>query len=1098
MKKIIAGLLSLSLLIGVLMTSVVAGSRFSDTIGHWAANDIEWAAQNSLTTGAAENMFLPEMTLTRGTYVTFLYRLAALEGLDTDFSQTDTFEDVAADAWYAAAVQWAAEKQIAKGTDASHFSPNAAITREQIAAMNARFLENCTELELFADDTVAGFDDYPSISDYARQDVALNASAKYALMNGSDGCFRPTECATRAEAAAILHRLDNVLTRVSDRVCLGNVKNGTTPMFRFLKTDYITSVNELEGLFYDHLYGETETIRAFDYENGETYADAESFYLEYVGVQLSNNASYLYVFVVINDSYISSLDELHLVLDPKADFQRGDDPDSLIHLVATRTSGAAGLSGHCMGSTDLSCVDMHYANHYADNKQSWEFRIKLNQIGLDEDAYNGIKSCRRMGMNVYATSVGDSAHPERKSYSYVKRSNQTFGLEDAYAFDFFTLNGATATDERQEDLEDTELHPVILTNGEKVGRDDVVEDNGKTKLTAQLARNESEGMQFLLYNGAGATDVSFTVSDLVNDNGEKLESVTTYRQHYIEIVNSIAPGTKLGYLPDAIIPLFDGSDGGYANNKSDILPNQNQGYWITVSSSETQTPGLYTGYVTVSYQEGSDIIIPVEVEVWDITLPTTPSSQTSFDLDLFGYLYKYYVYRNDEVSRSITLSQLPKVYDSRRNVEWNLQMMYYDFFLDYRISSRYIPGTILDASNQADVIELIRTYATDERISAFQLPSFSRGTTIDMSKTAINSTAEIYKVCQELGIADKTFMYLIDEPNEDTAKAQAINRLNYFISQVEIAVGEGTNIPNIVTSDPVRYPTTADIITDWCPNWGKMTKTEMQQLIAQTTAKGNLVWWYTCVGPILPSTTYQIPDSLLSPRVSHWMQHEEGPTGEIYWSSAMWGNHSDTNTIDRDVWNNPCAFNDTTAGDGYLVYPGYWEDGIVNRNIPIPTLRLESIRDGLEDYELLLMMEKKLEGIAARLNLTEQSINDLMNTYYQAIYMTPESGYTTYASFDKDNGDVFLAAREMLAQDILSADDDVVVAVNTLSETKKEIVVYTSEFKKVTVDGEEIAGVNTGDHWVYTLTCGGSRSDIFEKTIVVGDSAYTRILNYKY
>ncbi len=91
------------------------------------AKAVAWAVENGVTKGTAETTFSPDETCTRAQGVTFLYRvlgkLAAAQA---------RFTDVAADAYYANAVNWAAESGVTKGISETLFGPNGACTRAQI------------------------------------------------------------------------------------------------------------------------------------------------------------------------------------------------------------------------------------------------------------------------------------------------------------------------------------------------------------------------------------------------------------------------------------------------------------------------------------------------------------------------------------------------------------------------------------------------------------------------------------------------------------------------------------------------------------------------------------------------------------------------------------------------------------------------------------------------------------------------------------------------------------------------------------------------------------------------------------------------------
>lgn len=90
-------------------------------------NAVLWAVKNGITAGTSAARFSPEDTVTRDQAVTFLYRFAG----SPDVSGGNAFRDVLGDAYYASAVQWAVSKQVTNGTGATTFSPGAPCTRAQ-------------------------------------------------------------------------------------------------------------------------------------------------------------------------------------------------------------------------------------------------------------------------------------------------------------------------------------------------------------------------------------------------------------------------------------------------------------------------------------------------------------------------------------------------------------------------------------------------------------------------------------------------------------------------------------------------------------------------------------------------------------------------------------------------------------------------------------------------------------------------------------------------------------------------------------------------------------------------------------------------------
>ena len=87
-----------------------------------------WAVENGITKGTSDTTFSPDVKCTRAQIVTFLWRAQKSPAV----ASVNVFTDVAADAYYADAVNWAVAKGITSGTSAATFSPNADCTRAQI------------------------------------------------------------------------------------------------------------------------------------------------------------------------------------------------------------------------------------------------------------------------------------------------------------------------------------------------------------------------------------------------------------------------------------------------------------------------------------------------------------------------------------------------------------------------------------------------------------------------------------------------------------------------------------------------------------------------------------------------------------------------------------------------------------------------------------------------------------------------------------------------------------------------------------------------------------------------------------------------------
>ena len=171
----------------------------------WFYDDVAFVYENGLFSGTDSRSFSPNASMTRAMLVTVLYRL---EGEPTVTGRS-SFTDVRSGAYYEKAVIWAAANGIVTGTDSTSFSPDAKVTREQLAAILYRYAQY-RKLDTDASAKLNSFTDAGSVSAYASE--ALGWAVSEGLINGASGKLMPKGDATRAQVAAILHRfVKNVL-----------------------------------------------------------------------------------------------------------------------------------------------------------------------------------------------------------------------------------------------------------------------------------------------------------------------------------------------------------------------------------------------------------------------------------------------------------------------------------------------------------------------------------------------------------------------------------------------------------------------------------------------------------------------------------------------------------------------------------------------------------------------------------------------------------------------------------------------------------------------------------------------------------------------
>lgn len=182
--------------------SAPVGGKFTDTVGHWAADTINAMVDAGIVNGMTETTFEPDASITRAQFTKLV---VAAMGLDTSAAYTGACTDVA-NGWYAPYVQ-AAEtaglidaNMVAGGT----FLPDQPINREEMASLVVNAAK-AKSLDATGGET-AQFTDKANISAWA--DAYVAGAVKLGIVNGmDDGSFAPKADATRAQGATMISRL---------------------------------------------------------------------------------------------------------------------------------------------------------------------------------------------------------------------------------------------------------------------------------------------------------------------------------------------------------------------------------------------------------------------------------------------------------------------------------------------------------------------------------------------------------------------------------------------------------------------------------------------------------------------------------------------------------------------------------------------------------------------------------------------------------------------------------------------------------------------------------------------------------------------------
>lgn len=214
-KKLLSFILAASLMVGsVPISSFAATLPFEDVpTTAWYYGAVEQAYKEGLFKGVSETEFDPEGTMTRGMFVTVLANMTS-DYDETTYAGDPVFDDVAANNWFAAPVNWAIEHELTEGIGDNLFDPEGKVTREQMAMFMYKYAIASGNDLTFTEGASATFVDAASVSSWAK--TAVDWAVTHKVINGDDNNrLNPGDDTQRCEVAQVAINAKGVLTNTS-------------------------------------------------------------------------------------------------------------------------------------------------------------------------------------------------------------------------------------------------------------------------------------------------------------------------------------------------------------------------------------------------------------------------------------------------------------------------------------------------------------------------------------------------------------------------------------------------------------------------------------------------------------------------------------------------------------------------------------------------------------------------------------------------------------------------------------------------------------------------------------------------------------------
>jgi Domain of unknown function (DUF4091) len=483
-------------------------------------------------------------------------------------------------------------------------------------------------------------------------------------------------------------------------------------------------------------------------------------------------------------------------------------------------------------------------------------------------------------------------------------------------------------------------------------------------ITLSAARNEWQSFQIQARAGASPLVMSVAVGDLVNSaTGETIPAASNIfisREAYLDITQVSDKNGTLGWTPDPLIPQVDS----YAHQARNAFPYSvpsytTQGAWLDVLVPPGVSAGTYAGNATVFDGSTAIATIPISVTVWNFSLPSSATLKSAFGVSWNGMCVQAY-------GSYFSCGQYPGAGGNNDTAVELTHVVEAAMFLDHRTT----------------LSEVVYYGPDNKQWSHFDsvygpLLGGTAGTLLPGAElTTLMYTAEGLKTKSLRNWADhfaskgwlpRLFDYTCDEPPNGCSFNQARGRGDQVHQATDGAMSTllTTNIAeatkhNLLSAIDILTP----VVDAMQPMNGPSQRANYDAFLSMPNKQ---LWWYqscdeheSCSnghpGP-LSSTwpSYMIDATPVRNRVFQWMAFLYQIQGELYYDTDYcWTASAKNCGGSTDPWTSVYAFGGN--GDGTLMYPGTAAKIGGTTPVPVSSIRLKLIQEGMQDYEYLIAL----------------------------------------------------------------------------------------------------------------------------------------------
>lgn len=444
-------------------------------------------------------------------------------------------------------------------------------------------------------------------------------------------------------------------------------------------------------------------------------------------------------------------------------------------------------------------------------------------------------------------------------------------------------------------------------------------------------------------------------SDLISAQGHTIlkENINFYLEHYIMLFATSSPVGATGYWPDAIVPIKKpfGMTAQY-----DIV--KNRPIWVDMFIPSGTKAGEYCGNIDVTQQGELVQTLQLNVKVYDFTLPDKTSLITYMNISKDQLAHFYNKSSDSDEITDITQVYYDKLFANRMEPWFNDMLTPGVEMKDNQVKVTF------DHDRYLYYMNTLKT----KRVLLNALPgNLNQLITAKPFSDEYNKIIKSY-LSQVEAYFNKNkwhnclvFNSPIDEPRsfEDYENTRKWGSL----------VKESTsNVPFLATRTPVfpkEHPEWGSLqgyVSNYSIHGNHLNDPLVKQAISDEKSKGGEITWYISCDQKFPQPNYFIDAPAMDLVMVPWITSRYNMDGILYWAINWWSQTSNpwlnANTFHSGFL---CSDGSVLNGEGSLWYPGDFVErytGQPNVNGPVSSIRFELLREGIEDYVYISMLEE--------------------------------------------------------------------------------------------------------------------------------------------